>query len=345
MANVTPADTSEAAVRTAIETTALDGDTVTLRPGTSFLSGGPLHITNKGIRITSLTGSFRDTILSATSGAVPLFQIANTAMGASVGGRLQIDSLTLQGSGSTTAGISFVGTAGQFGFRWMKFADLQINTMSTQGINLVAADMANGVSFHTEISRCEINSTGNGNPTGRGIAVTNATLLKLDNNEINSSGREAILLTNCLHASLINNSLSSNNSTPTLKGQTFAANSQVQLLSCHNFTIRGLDIENINPSLISDPNLIQCGLALRGCWGGAIDGMNMAYPSDDPSNYPSYAIAYLEGTRGVRRGTVLTSFMRENPIFFDRFSPHDLQASSDRVLNFTRALAADGLQT
>lgn len=342
---VVAASATEATIRTAIETTAADGDTVVLtNPQNITIVTNPLRIINKAIRIISSTGNPRNCVINGIS-SQPIIQITNPNTAGATMTRMHIEGVTLSGNGASFGGITWTGTASQGGLRFAAFRNLIINNCLNYGIQLVGASTGADGLVNPTLEGLDISSIGSGVNAGRGIIVTNSTLANIHKNSVAQCGLQGIFLTSCPGLRMTNNSLDSNNTTPTIAGQTQDGNAEVSLVNCNGFMVDGLDATNLNFNAVDDARLVTTALALKNCWGGSVNMLSTGFAAADPAMPRAYALAYINGTRGVRRGTVVTTLMGDNPVLYDRFSPRSIQGYEQPITNLSQSLAATGLPT
>jgi len=337
---------TEATTRTAIETTAADGDSVML--GTTAGNGvinialtgaSPILISNKALRIFSLSGNAKDCVFTAGGSNGGCFKVTNATTGTA--NRLEFEGIRMSGGGSNVAGLQILGTATKG-----SYANLAVRRCAFDGglnSGILAAMPGNGeILSHFCIDDCTFNGAINSN-----VDITNGQYIHIQRCTSVFANKAGFLLTNCIHSDLRGCDSSNNNQTGTMNGQTMLLNSFVVLNGCNNFMVEGLDCQAMVDS-VDDARQVKVALAISNCAGGSINGLSASYSSAPPQfvGFPGYAIAFLNGSRGIRRGTVqTTNFPLDNPFFFDRLTSRDAVTVATPWTNVSLPLAQRGFQT
>ncbi len=314
MADVTvAASPTEATLRTAIETTALDGDTVYLTsPVAVTLTTGPLLITNKAIRI---KGTGRNTVITGMA-SQHIFQVTNAGASGADLKRLQIEDMTLVGNATGLDGISIVGTAGKGKYTGVLIANVDISACR----NGVAVSMPNiGADAMVYLVMDGMTITGS---RARGVTIANVSMARMQSCEVNSSTQNGIFASICPNFQIVSCASETNNQG---LGSGIEGDAQVLIKLCHSFTVLGLDMENLPTAAAAT----KTGLVISNCTGGSLSGVNVIQGGSQI--YPnSIGVHLVNSARAIQIGSITASYIA-HPIYYDRSSQQGKVATGNAV--------------
>lgn len=291
------------ALRTAVQTTAADGDTVTLAgaPAGNFYDIGATEIavTNKSLRIIGEGKKLAKIKVGAANG----FNITNP--GVSLDGLL-IQDLALVGNGTTSLrGIKFVGSPGK-AISYATFRGLAISGM-LDGINL--DNSASLLGEHNLIEECDVTTCNQ-----IGVWLDGCSMARLRGINANACQLNGLRAINCTNLLVLNCAAQGCNTGNEAPGSTFGGGAQMLIKLSHQFAVQGFDVESMPTAAAAG----KVGLVISNCNGGSIHGYNVAAGSSVMVS-DTYGIRGIQGTRGIRVGGMQHSWIT-NPLWHDKTS-------------------------
>lgn len=309
MAVISVADgATEATTRTAIETTAADGDTVEFAGAISYtLAGGPFLVADKAIRIVA-KGPRAVKITAKAGAAQEIFRVTNSgAPGASTLGRLEFIGMSMIGDAASTDAVSITGTAGKGKYSQVKFRDCTMSGFR-DAINVSMPNIGADAMVHLGIDDCEITSN-----RRYGLNLSNVTMARIAGGEINGCADVGVRAITCpniwLGAGL---AVEGNNTGNNPVSSTGEGGQQVLLKLCHGFVVDGIDIEALPTAAAAGKQ----GILISNCNGGTVVMASVSSGDQTQFLVGTNAIRAVLSSRGIRVLGLLHAYM-QNPVSWD----------------------------